>query len=193
MSELILASQSKIRQHMLKQAGVVFISQNSQIDERKLEASFGNIAISKQAMQLAIAKAKAVSVNNKEAYVVGCDQMLEFENSAISKATNLEQAFTRLESFSGKTHFLHSAAVLMRDNVILWSIAKKSQLTMRCLTNTEIKEYLQKAGVNVLNSVGCYEIEGLGVTLFEKIEGSMFDIMGLPLLELLAALREKIK
>ncbi|MDN5248629.1 MAG: Maf family protein [Alphaproteobacteria bacterium] len=190
MSKLILASQSQIRCELLKNAGVEFCAKKSNIDERAFDEKLSGLAVGQQALQLAIAKAMDVSKAHPDDYIIGCDQMLEFENKPVHKAKSIVEASIRLTAFSGKSHFLHSAAVLVKSGKVLWQIVKISSLKMRDLTSQDIKSYLQQIDKDTIFSVGCYQIEGLGINLFDAIEGNMFDIMGLPLLELLAILRE---
>ena len=186
MTKIILASKSEVRKNLLRKAGIEFDMVRANINEREIkeENKPGDTAI-----KLALAKACEVSIRYKNNLIIGCDQILEFDQQILHKVTSLTEARQRLIAFRGKEHFLYSAAVLVKNNSQKWKIVKKSRLKMHNLTNTEIDEYLKKTGTSIINSVACYEIENIGITLFEEINGSIYDIMGLPLFELVNILR----
>jgi septum formation protein len=138
---------------------------------------------------LAREKACFVSSKNPGRYVVGADQTLALGNRLFSKPAGRTQAADQLRLLAGHTHELHSAVAVARDGKIVFSDVIVARMTMRRLAENEIEAYLDQAGQAVTTSVGAYQLEGLGVHLFERIEGDHFTILGLPLLPLLAFLR----
>jgi len=125
------------------------------------------------------------------AFVIGADQVLAFGDEILAKPEGMEGARRQLLALSGKTHKLHSSVALARDGEILFAHTEEAALTMRKLSLEFIGRYLADAGDEILNSVGAYQLEGLGIELFEKIDGDYFSILGLPLLPLLDALRRE--
>ena len=187
---LILGSNSAIRQSILKNAGVEFQTCPSLVDEDAIKQN--NKDKSAQEMSTLLAKQKALCVSKrKSGLVIGGDQILECEGQAFDKVETMDEARARLQLLSGKIHALVGTTVLAQDGKILWEYQSRAQMHMRALSVGEIDHYLEKSGPQILYSVGCYEIEGYGITLFEKIVGDHFAILGLPLLPLLAKLREK--
>ncbi len=191
--KLVLASGSSVRESMLKGAGLNFQVQTADIDERALEAELGDLSPEALAQELAIAKAQAVSAvvsqTNPNVLVIGADQVLEHEGVLLHKAANSQEADEKLKRLQASTHHLIAATALVRDGQTLWSRSDRASLTMRALSNKERAAYLDRAGDAVTQSVGAYRLEELGSTLFERIEGDYFTILGLPLLPLLSALR----
>ncbi len=192
MPEIILASKSVHRQELLKNAGVKFIAQSADIDEREVETPLIEAGLSGEdiAEVLAIAKATEISKNNVDSYVIGCDQTLSFEGELLHKVKDIQEAQRRLLQLSGKKHQLNAAVALVRNSEVLWSHVEVATITFRKLDPGFIGRHLSGAGEKVLSSVGAYQIEGLGVQLFEKVEGDYFSIIGLPVLPLLAELRK---
>jgi septum formation protein len=191
---LILASTSKIRAQLLEAAGLAFIVEPPGLDESAMREAVGGeelLAPQDVAEVLARAKAEAVSELARKAYVIGADQVLSFGDTILSKPDSMEAARRQLLDLSGKTHTLHTAAALATGGEIVWAETHMATLTMRKLNPEFIGRYLAAAGEEVLNSVGAYQIESVGIQLFEKIEGDYFTILGLPLLPLLAALRRE--
>jgi septum formation protein len=186
---LILASQSRARQMLLGNAGISFEAIPADIDERALQKNSGLSAPGEIAGLLAREKALFVSSKNPGRYVVGADQTLALGNRLFSKPAGRAQAADQLRLLAGGTHELHSAVVVAHDGKILFSEVSIARMTMRQLSGEEIRNYLDTAGDAVTTSVGAYQLEGLGVHLFERIEGNHFTILGLPLLPLLAFLR----
>ena len=138
---------------------------------------------------LAREKACFISSKNPGRYVIGADQTLALGNRLFSKPAGRAQAAEQLRLLAGQTHELHSAVAVARDGKVLFSEVSVARMTMRPLSGEEIRTYLDAAGDAVTTSVGAYQLEGLGVHLFERIEGDHFTILGLPLLPLLAFLR----
>lgn len=190
--DIILASKSIHRQELLKNAGVTFSAIAADINEREieqplLEADLGGEDI---AEVLAIAKATEISKQNNDSIVIGCDQTLSLEGELLHKVKTMEEAQKRLLQLSGKTHQLNAAVCLVRNGEVLWSHVEVATIKFRKLDPGFIGRHLSDAGEKILSSVGAYQIEGLGVQLFEKIEGDYFSIIGLPVLPLLAELRK---
>jgi len=188
---LILASQSRARQMLLANAGISFDAIPADIDERALQKNSGLSAPGEIAGLLAREKACFVSSKNPGRYVVGADQTLALGNRLFSKPAGRTQAADQLRLLAGHTHELHSAVAVARDGKIVFSDVVVAKMTMRRLDESEIEAYLDQAGQAVTTSVGAYQLEGLGVHLFERIEGDHFTILGLPLLPLLAFLRSE--
>ncbi|KRR23241.1 Maf family protein [Bradyrhizobium retamae] len=186
---LILASQSRARQMLLANAGIFFDAVPADIDERSVQKNSGLSAPGEIAGLLAREKACFVSSRNPGRYVVGADQTLALGSRLFSKPAGRAQAAEQLRLLAGQTHELHSAVAVARDGKLVFSDASTARMTMRRLGESEIEAYLDQAGQAVTTSVGAYQLEGLGVHLFERIEGDHFIILGLPLLPLLAFLR----
>ncbi len=188
---MILASASPWRRQMLEQAGLAISAEPANIDERAVERTLHGTGTGPEdvALILAEAKARAVSERSPNALVLGADQVLSLDDRILHKAANMEEARRRLLTLSGKTHQLSSAIVLCRNGEALWRHVDVARLTMRPLDPAFIGRYLAEAGEGVLGSVGVYQIEGLGIQLFEAIEGDYWTIVGLPLLPLLGQLR----
>lgn len=189
-SGIILASTSQIRQKLLAQAGLRFASARPHVDEAALTAQ--NKTVTAQHLSLMLARAKALSIKAPEkAWIIGCDQVLEFEGRVYAKAKTMQEAARRLARFAGKTHHLVGGCALAQDGKIIWEHQSRATLQMRPMDDALIRSYLKRAGPGILASVGCYEIEGLGITLMEHMHGDYFSILGLPLLPLLVALRQR--
>jgi septum formation protein len=188
---LILASQSRARQMLLANAGIDFEAVPADIDERAAQQSSGLSAPGEIAALLAREKALSVSMRQPGKYVVGADQTLALGNRLFSKPAGRAQAAEQLRALAGRSHELHSAVAVARDGKISFESAAIARMTMRRLDEAEIDIYLDEAGEAVTSSVGAYQLEGLGVHLFERIEGDHFTILGLPLLQLLAFLRNE--
>jgi septum formation protein len=188
---LILASQSRARQMLLANAGLAFEAVPADIDERAVQTNSGLVAPGEIAGLLAREKALFVSSNNPGRIVVGADQTLALGSRLFSKPAGRTQAAEQLRLLAGGTHQLHSAVAVARDGKIGFADVSVARMTMRRLGDAEIETYLDQAGDAVTTSVGAYQLEGLGVHLFERIEGDHFTILGLPLLPLLAFLRRQ--
>ena len=191
---MILASKSPYRSALLRNAGLSFESRDAGIDERSVELALGLDVLPEDRAQV-LAQTKAISVSEKypDALVLGCDQILSlpgsFGDEILHKAVDFEAARANLLKLSGKTHTLHSALALAMKGEIVWSLTVPAYMTMRRLDPGFVGRHLAMAGDAILGSVGCYQIEGAGVQLFERIEGDYWTIIGLPLLPLLAELR----
>ena len=188
---LILASQSSARQALLTNAGIPFEPVPAEIDERAVQQASGLSAPGEIAALLAREKALAVSLRQPGRFVVGADQTLALGMRLFSKPAGRAAAAEQLRALAGRSHELHSAVAVARDGKILFEQARIARMAMRQLGEAEIEAYLNAAGEAVTSSVGAYQLEGLGVHLFERIEGDHFTILGLPLLQLLAFLRSE--
>jgi septum formation protein len=188
---LILASQSRARQTLLATAGIAFESVPADIDERAVQEASTLTTPGDIAALLAREKALFVSSHRPGKYVVGADQTLALAKRLFSKPAGRVQAAEQLRALAGHVHELHSAVAVARDGKILFSDVAIARMTMRPLDEAGIDAYLDAAGEAVTSSVGAYQLEGLGVHLFERIEGDHFTILGLPLLPLLAFLRSE--
>ncbi len=191
-NEIILASGSKIRATILQNAGVKFRVQTSRVDEDEFKESMRAEGLSPmdQADYLAQMKSEKVS-SQTGGLVLGADQMLSLEGRGFDKPKSREEAFERLKEFSGKTHHLECAAVISENGEAVWRYIARPKLTMRRLSDEFINSYLDQIGDAAFESVGAYQLEGLGVQLFSSIEGDYFSILGLPLLQVLDYLRER--
>jgi len=188
---LILASQSRARQALLANAGIDFEAVPADIDEREIQQASGLSAPGDIAALLARRKALSVSSSQPGRFVVGADQTLARGAKLFDKPSGRAQATEQLCALAGGSHELHSAVAVARDGEILFEGVSIARMTMRQLGEREIGAYLNAAGEAVTASVGAYQLEGLGVHLFERIEGDHFTILGLPLLPLLAFLRSE--
>lgn len=177
---------------LMKNAGLAFEQAAAEIDERAVEAAVGDSGMTPEDLALVLAEAKALDVSqrNAAALVLGSDQTLSLGDEVLHKAPTLDEAARRLSRLSGKTHQLNSAIVLAKNGETLWRHVSIARLTMRSLTPQFIGRHLARTGNSVLGSVGCYQLEGEGLQLFDHIEGDYFTIVGLSMLPLLAKLRE---
>lgn len=193
MRELVLASSSLSRAALLKNAGIAFTAQPAAIDERAVEQPLAEAGQSSAEIALALAEAKALTVGEvrPDALVIGADQVLAGAGRRWSKPESLAEAREQLLALSGQTHQLHSAVSVVRRTDVVWRHCETARMTMRRMTPQSVDRYLAEAGESVLASVGAYQIEGPGIRLFERIDGDYFAILGLPLLPLLAFLREE--
>ena len=188
---LVLASQSGSRRAVLAATGIPFECCPAAIDERALEAPLRDAGATAGAIATHLARAKALAVSPMHAasLVIGADQTLTCDSRMFVKPRDQAEAAAQLAALSGRTHELHAALCVVRAGSILFETAPVARLTCRALTETFIARYLAAAGAGVLASVGAYQVEGLGIHLFDRIEGDHTTILGLPLMPLLRFLR----
>jgi septum formation protein len=194
-SRLILASASAARRSLLQSAGLVFDVVPANIDEATIRDAILDATTGAEgadiASVLATEKARLVSEMHRGALVIGADQVLALGGKIFGKAENLAEAREILTMLRGRTHELISAVALARNGTVHWQTTSFAEMTVRSFSDEFLGCYLGKMGDRALQSVGCYEIEGPGVQLFEQIDGDYFTILGIPLLELLARLRHE--
>lgn len=190
-SPLILASQSGARKMLLANAGLEFEAVTADIDERGIQAASKLSNPREIGLLLAREKAKAVSADRPGSYVVGADQTLALGKRLFNKPAGRAQALAQLRDLAGHSHELNSAVAVAHDGKIVFEDVSVARMTMRQISEAELSAYLDAAGDAVTGSVGAYQLEGLGIHLFERIEGDHFTILGLPLLPLLAFLRSE--
>ena len=189
---LVLASASPFRRMLLENAGIAFSHRAADIDERAIDAKLEATGASPEdvAVTLAMDKAADVARHFPGAVVIGSDQTMSLGSRVYHKPKDMAEAHAHLRSLSGATHQLNSGIVLIRDGDILWRHVSSARLKVRPLKDEFIRHHLARVGEKALSSVGAYQLEGEGIQLFEEIEGDYFTILGLPMLPLLAKLRE---
>lgn len=189
---LILASGSKTRARMLRSAGVPIEIAVPNIDEPELMASLNaaGATADRVAEVLAEVKAQRIAPRFPGRFVLGCDQMLECEGRWLDKPSDRNHAREQLKALRGRSHRLITGAVLVRDEERIWHTIDSAELRMRDFSDAFLEQYLDQAGEDILRSVGAYQLEGIGAQLFERVSGDFFTILGLPLLPVLAILRE---
>jgi septum formation protein len=190
-SPLILASQSSARKMLLANAGLEFEAVTADIDERGIQAASKLSNPREIGLLLAREKAKAVSAHRPGSHVIGADQTLALGERLFNKPAGRAQALAQLRDLAGHSHELNSAIAVAHDGKIVFEDVSVARMTMRQMSEAELSAYLDAAGDAVTTSVGAYQLEGLGIHLFERIEGDHFTILGLPLLPLLAFLRRE--
>ncbi|HVI90781.1 MAG TPA: nucleoside triphosphate pyrophosphatase [Dongiaceae bacterium] len=190
---LILASGSAIRAQMLRQAGLDFAVETAPVDEAEIKLSLQAEGVTIERVAEALAEAKANRVAARYAgnriAIIGADQMLEVEGAWLDKPHDRAEARDHLLLLRGKSHRLVSSVVVMLGQERVWHHTASAYLKMRPFSDTFLDHYLEAAPA-ALNSVGCYQLEGIGLQLFDRIDGDYFTILGLPLLPLLGQLRQ---
>lgn len=191
LSQIVLASSSATRSRILNNAGVFHEIILPQIDEDSIKAAMLADSSTHRdiADTLAEIKARKVSLQRTESYVLGCDQVLSFSGSIYSKPKSRNTLKQQLREMSGKTHDLISAAVIYKGSRPIWRHVGVVSLSMRILSELTIEKYVESNWSTVKLCTGGYEIERKGSQLFEKIEGDYFCILGLPLLEIISFLK----
>lgn len=189
---LILASASTARQAILAGAGLTFAAQPALVDEAEVKrsAQADDQDAADAALTLAEMKARRIAQREPDALVIGADQILVCEGVWYDKPSDLESARAQLLALRGRMHILATAIACRRDSQTVWHHIARPRLTMRAFSDAFLDNYLAAEQERVLTSVGAYRLEGLGVHLFERIEGDYASILGLPLLPLLGFLRQ---
>lgn len=188
---LLLASQSKVRRALLVAAGIPVEVLAADLDERTTEAGASSSEPGAIAALLAREKARLVGRAHPGRLVLGADQMLALDGERFAKPPDRAAALAQLRALAGRVHALHSAAACVQDGAVIFEHVSVARLTMRTLSDQFLNAYLDAAGHAVTQSVGAYQLEGLGSQLFERVEGDYFAILGLPLLEVLHFLRQR--
>ena len=179
-TDIILASKSKIRASLLKNAGVSYIIADAGIDEEQVKLSYINEGYSPRDVADVLADMKAKKLSNRfpGKLVIGCDQI-------ISKARNSNDLVHQLKTLEGNEHIVYSASVVYIDNKPEWRFIGSAKMTMRNLSHNFISKYVEENWTKIRHSVGGYEIESSGVSLFSKVDGDYFSVLGIPLLQLI--------
>ena len=187
---LILASGSEIRAQLLRNAGVPFNIEIARVDEQMIKESLLAEGASPRDIADALAESKARKVASKhpDAMVLGCDQVLDFQGALLSKPDSADQAISQIKSMRGERHSLLSAAVIYNEGKPIWRHVGQVRLRMRQASDSYIQDYVTRNWDSIRHSVGGYKLEEEGVRLFHSIEGDYFNVLGMPLLELLAFL-----
>ena len=181
---LLLASGSKTRAEILKKAKIGFKVVDHGVDEEELKISLNELSPKEISIQLSEIKAIKPSMKYSEDFVIGADQVLDFNGSLINKAAHLQEAKKQLLDLSGKTHKLITAITIAKNGAVVWKHYDVAKITMRELSEKQIDEYLNNIDKEILGCVGVYAIEQEGIKLLNKIDGDYFSILGLPLLPL---------
>lgn len=188
---IILGSSSLSRKKILVNAGLSFKAQKPKIDEEAQKKLYNK---TKPGLALYLAEKKALSIKaNKKDLVIGADQILLIEGTLFNKPKSLTEAKKHLKRLSNKTHKLISGTVIVKNNKIVWKHSSEARMSMHKLSEKDIDDYLSATGKKILSCIGAYNIEGFGSNLFKKIDGDFFSIVGLPLIDLLNALRKLSK
>jgi septum formation protein len=193
MVSLVLASGSATRRAMLERAGLSVTIDPPDVDEGALkqDCRARGLSAGDTAMELAVAKARQVAPRHPGRIVLGADQMLECGGEWFDKPVDRAAAARQIACLSGRTHTLFSAIAAIRDGDVIWRRLESADLSVRSLSPEFIESYLDRIGDAVLNSVGGYQVEGLGIQLFDAIRGEHSTILGMPLIPLLGFLRDE--
>jgi septum formation protein len=189
---LILASASATRAELLRRAGLVFEVEVSPVDEAEMKRSLRTERAPARdaALTLARLKAERVSARHPAAFVVGADQLLVCEGEWFDKPPDMRAARAQLLSLRGREHELVTAVCVACDGAPIWHHLEAPRLAMRAFSDAFLEAYLERLGPTVCEVVGAYRLEDIGAQLFERVEGDWFAILGLPVMPLLAFLRE---
>jgi septum formation protein len=190
---IILASASPVRRQLLERAGLVFDVEVSSVDESVVREALADetsgVEPGDLAEVLARAKAEDVARMVDADIVIGADQVLSMDGVSYAKAESIAEARRQLLAFKGKAHQLHSAVAIVNEGTFTWAHVEDVTVHMRDYSSAFVGKYLAAAGEEVLQSVGCYQLEGLGVQLIDAVDGDYFSVLGLPLFALLGELR----
>ena len=180
--KIILASKSKVRKDILNNNGISCQVEPSNVDEDIIKESLEKQKASPEIVSKNLAELKANKVSQKflDNYVLGADSVIDLKGKVISKPTNREEAFKILKSLNGEVHYLISSVCISKGGSMVWNYTDKASLTMKDMSDDELKDYLSKISDEALYAYNVYQIEGLGRSLFSKIEGNENTIMGLP-------------
>lgn len=187
---IILASKSEARHRLLTQAGVNFTTTAPDLVEPAIKPSLSHLDAKALAQSLSTHKSLSVKPHSPQTFVIGADQTLSLGTEILTKPKSRDAARLQLRQLRGRTHSLHSAISVSQNGNLVFETTERANLTMRHFSEAYLEHYLTTAGDDILHCVGSYQIEGLGLTLFSNIDGDHFTIQGLPMLPLLAFLRD---
>ena len=192
MDNIILASKSAIRKKILEENGISCIVEPANIDEDLIKESLLNKGESPQIISKNLAELKANKISNKKngKLVLGADSIIDYNGNIISKPSNREEALTILKKLNGQKHYLISSVCISKNGSMIWNYTDKAVLTMKQMTDEELKSYLSKIKDPILYAYNVYQIEGEGRSLFSKIEGDKNTIMGLPIKQIKEYLKQ---
>ena len=182
MSNLILASKSKVRKEILNKNNISCIVEPSNVDEDSVKESLLNEGANPEIISKNLAELKANKISQKKngEIVLGADSVIDLEGEIISKPSDRKEALNILKKLNGKKHYLISSVCISKNGSMIWNYTDKAALTMKKMSDEELKEYLEKISDEALYAYNVYQIEGEGRSLFSKIEGDEDTIMGLP-------------
>jgi septum formation protein len=189
--QLVLASASPFRRHLLEAAGLSVMVMPAEVDEPAIRRGLAGASPASIAAALAGAKAEAVSAKMPKAFVIGADQVLAIGKDILSKPRDVADARRQLLQLRGKAHDLPTGVSLALAGKVIWRHIEMPRLLMRDFSDAFLERYLAECGADICQMVGAYAIEGRGIQLFERVEGDIFTIVGLPLLPLLSELRAR--
>ena len=180
--KIILASKSKVRKKILEKNGINCIVEPSNIDEDSIRDSLLKEKASPEIISKNLAELKANKISKKknEELVLGADSIIDLNDTIISKPSNRNEALEILKKLNGKKHYLISSVCISKNGSMVWNYTDKAELTMKQMSDEELKSYLSKIKDEILYAYNVYQIEGEGISLFSKIEGDKDTIMGLP-------------
>ena len=180
--KIILASKSKVRKEILEKNNITCDVHPSNVDEDVVKASLEKQNASPEIVSKNLAELKSNKISAKfpDSYVIGADSVIDLKGKVVSKPENRDEALKILKSLNGETHHLISSVCISRKGSMIWNYTDKAALTMKKMEDSELKEYLSKINDEALYSYNVYQIEGLGRSLFSKIEGNENTIMGIP-------------
>ena len=186
MLEIILASKSKVRKTILENNSLICTVERSNVDEDPIKDSLIADGATPEIISknLAEIKANKVSAKFSDKLVLGADSVLDLNGKIISKPKNRNEALKILKNLNGRTHHLISSVCISKNGSMIWNYTDKAKLTMKTMSEADLKNYLSQITDEALYSYNVYQIEGLGRSLFNKIEGNKDTIMGLPIKEI---------
>ena len=192
MDSIILASKSAIRKKILEENGISCVVEPANVDEDLVKESLLNKGESPQIISKNLAELKANKISNKKngKLVLGADSIIDYNGNIISKPSNREEALATLKKLNGQKHYLISSVCISKNGSMLWNFTDKAVLTMKQMTDEELKSYLSKIKDSKLYAYNIYQIEGEGRSLFSKIEGDKNTIMGLPIKQIKEYLKQ---